>query len=172
MLVDRNNLDSVSYLFDFIVDSSLSDPVSNEEVDAIQAVMLKLSPEKLLQSAARVPDRVLSPKLFVPVKKQLFKADTQRVERDRLIGGLLQIETTSSETPTYVLEILAEVIANQMYVSELIEFLNLPKMQVFVAKAPSKDDRNFRPSGYGPYDGKLKSEANLGPCSRSEKNPQ
>ena len=127
-LAARDDCNSLSYLLDFFAKRAIKYPVSNETRDAILAVLAKFDSENLFRSADSIPKRLLTPELFAPVKSQLFAADTPATERDELIEGLIRVQQDADDP--FLLGIFAEVIANQMYDPDRIEFKRFDEMTV------------------------------------------
>ena len=146
LIAARDNVDPYDYLLIFVVENLLKDQVTDDAIAAIRELIVKFEPKVLLKVANRVPVSVLDEQLFASVRTRLFAADTKAAERDELIKGLIKIEKRAKGKASFILETLAEVIANQMYAHERIEFDELQKMKVNAAKNPNEKGEFSRAS--------------------------
>ena len=131
-------------------------------IGVIRSVMFKFEPKVLLKVADAVPKpvlkRVLSPELFASVKARLFVAETTAAERDELVERLIKIEKEAKGQASFILEILADVAANQFYARDRIEFSKLQKMNVDVKKDPSENGEDYEQFNSWGRDGFKRSE--------------
>ena len=148
LIAARDRVDPYDYLLDFTIKNLLKDPVSDDAITAIRELVVKFEPKVLLKVANWVPDHVLDEQLFASVRTRVFAADTKATERDELIEGLIKTEKRAKGKATFILETLAEVIANQTFASNKIEFNEFQRMKVWGAKDPSKNGKGFRLPGF------------------------
>ncbi|MDB4766433.1 hypothetical protein OAG71_01965, partial [bacterium] len=160
LIANRDNIDPYDYLLQFIVKNLLKDPTSDDATKTIRSVMVKFGPKALLKVANQVPDHILEQELFTPVKVRLFAAETTATERDELIEGLKKVEIKADGKASFILEILADVVANQLYDPNRIEFKKLQTMNVFVEKEPSENGKDYKQFKYWVPDGFKKIEIN------------
>ena len=147
LIGNREKVDSLDYLVNFIVENLLEDPITDDAITALRKVVLKFEPKELLKVVNKVPKRILDQNLFASVKARLFAADTPAEERDELVESLIKVEKRAKGQASYLLNILADIIANQLSGPDRIEFEELQQMSVFIGKEPSKKSIEYRATG-------------------------
>ena len=121
----REKGESVGYLLNFFVQQVLEEPSSGETSNLIKEILVKLDVNDLLRSARIVPKAMLTPELFDGVQAQLFAAETSKDKRNVLIWDLIYVEKSADGQATFILDILAAVISNQMYGRDRLEISEL-----------------------------------------------
>ena len=132
LIAARDKSESVGYLLDFVCAHLLEDPVSDESLGLIKNILAKLSIDDFLESAKYLPKQLITPELFAPVKARLFTTETSPAERDKLVNRLNDVQKHWKGRASFLLEIFAEVIANQLYAPDKIEFKDRKKMYVWL----------------------------------------
>ena len=128
LIAGRDQEDVYPYALMFVVDTVLSDPVPDEAVELIKAVLVKQDLSHFLfEIAMRGPKNLLTPDFFASAKARLFAADTPAYERAQLLRRFMD---ATSDDSLFLLDTLAEVIANQMYASDKLDFSYMQKMDV------------------------------------------
>ena len=117
----RDKGESVGYLLNFFVEDVLEESSSGEAFNLTREILVKLDADELLRSARVVPKAMLTPELFDGVQARLFAAETSKDKRNVLIYNLIEVEKTADGQATFILDILAAVISNQMYSRDRLE---------------------------------------------------
>ena len=140
LIAQRKKDGSVSYLFKFIVKSLLTKPLSVESLDAIKSVLVAIEPIEFLKAIKFVPKNLITRDLFASTKTKLFAKETSAKERDKLITALTNFNDNyfNREAAAAIDEILAAVLANQLFESTPIEFDEFQKMEILFKKDTSE----------------------------------
>ena len=147
LISDLEDDKTVLELYRYLIGNLDKGPVSDEGVNTIQALMFRLfkqDPEEMIQSAYFVPNRVLAPELFASVKSRLLAADTSSRERDKLVRQLIRIQESAEGHASFILEILAEIIANQLQNPSKAKFIYYQEMIVLEPSEPLKQGKEYR----------------------------
>ena len=75
---------------------------SDETVNLITAIMVKLRPDEILKLATRVPKRALTPQLFAPVMDLLLREKTSDGERLQLIQRMVEVEKDTDNHASFL----------------------------------------------------------------------
>ena len=75
---------------------------SDETVNLITAIMVKLRPDEILRLAKRVPKRALTPQLFAPVMDLLLREKTSDGERLQLIQRMVEVEKDTDNHASFL----------------------------------------------------------------------
>ena len=93
-------------LIDLVLDLIEGQSASDETVNLIKAIMVKLRPDEILKLATRVPKRALTPQLFAPVMDRLLAEGMTDGERLQLIEGVVGVEKSTDNHVSFLLEML------------------------------------------------------------------
>ena len=153
------------YLLQLFFRYLLDDPIPDEELDSLKSILAKLSHENLLRIATgnEFPDPLFTPDLFASVKAQLFASETLPSDRDDLMWGLINVRRSSNGVRGRVLlDLFLEVLANQAYSPDRIEFNDLREMTVQITRGKyiqlRRDEEGRKISGVAVAIRKLLSE--------------
>ena len=139
LIAQRKKDGSVSYLFEFVVKRLLEKPLSVDSLNAIKSVLAAIEPMDLLKAIKFVPKNLITDDLFASTKAKLFAEETSATERDELIEALIRLNglgdySVDRTTAATIDQILAAVVANQLFDPAPVEFDEFQKMKIYAKK--------------------------------------